>query len=184
MQSVTIQAQTQMFLLSCGFGFLLGILYDAFRIFRMAFFSNKYVIVVQDILYFGLAGYLTFSFLLVMNFGEIRGYVILGEVFGWIIYYGSIGKVVFDTFSRIIDTVKKIIEFIITALSAPFYLLFRVTAKLSRKIGEFCKKIYEKIIIKLRITLKHGKDLLYNHIMVRKKNKTNSEDDKNGAPQK
>lgn len=163
MQSVTITAQTQMFLLSCGFGFLLGLLYDGFRIFRMAFLKQKTVVFFQDILYFIVCGCLTFLFCLTMNYGEIRGYVLLGEVLGWIVYYFSLGAMIFRASSAIVKVLNKVVQFILLALSAPFRFVFHVFWKTAGFFVGLSKKIAEKFHINFRITLKPHGGLLYNH---------------------
>lgn len=163
MQSVTIAAQTQMFLLACGFGFLLGLLYDVFRIFRMAFFKQKAVVFAQDVLYFALCGCLTFLFCLTMNYGEIRGYVLLGEVLGWIVYYFSLGAMVFQASSAVVGVLNKAARFVLLALSAPFRFVFRAFRKITGFFAVLLKKTAEKFHINFRIALQPHGGLLYNH---------------------
>ena len=185
MQSVTITAQTQMFLLSCGFGFLLGLLYDVFRIFRMAFFKQKAVVFIQDVLYFAVCGCLTFLFCLTMNYGEIRGYVLLGEVLGWIVYYFSLGAMVFQASSAIVGVLHKVIQFILLALSAPFLFVFHVFRKTTGFFAGFLKKTAEKFHINFRINLKPPGNLLYNHNKPKIKPKAGyHKDDENESVQK
>ena len=85
-----LPAQTELFLLSLGFGFLLGILYDVFRTLRMMIGSSDKLIFAADLLYFLICGVLSFFFLLVTDEGRLRFYTVLGEALGWMIYYSSI----------------------------------------------------------------------------------------------
>lgn len=169
MQSVTLAAQTQMFLLACGFGFLLGILYDAFRLLRMAFFKQSVFVFFQDLFYFSVCGLLTFLFVLSMNYGEIRGYVLLGEGLGWIVYYYSLGSVVFSANAVIVKWMKKLLSFVLQSLCAPFWFIKRLVCGICKFFVRFAKKITEKFCGNLRINLKPHFDLLYNHSTARKK---------------
>ena len=140
MQNINVIAQTQMFLFSCGYGFLLGLLYEVFRILRMAFLKSSLMVFCQDVLYFLLCGILTFLFCLIMNYGEIRGYILIGEILGWIIYYFSIGKILFRANNKIINYLYKIIYFVFNALSVPFLYTFRLAYRFFIFLVKIIKK--------------------------------------------
>ena len=67
-----LSVQTEIFLLSLGFGFLLGILYDIFRTMRLIISKSVTFTVIMDILYFLLCSLLIFCFNLVADSGKIR----------------------------------------------------------------------------------------------------------------
>ena len=52
MYMLTIADQTRLFLLALGLGFLLGIVYDLFRVVRMAFTMRRVGVFIQDVLFF------------------------------------------------------------------------------------------------------------------------------------
>ena len=87
MYMLTIADQTRLFLLALGLGFLLGIVYDLFRVVRMAFTMRRAGVFIQDVLFFLTCAAVTFVFLLAVNQGEIRGFIIAGEGLGFLIYY-------------------------------------------------------------------------------------------------
>ena len=91
MYMLTIADQTRLFLLALGLGFLLGIVYDLFRVVRMAFTMRRAGVFIQDVLFFLTCAAVTFVFLLAVNQGEIRGFIIAGEGLGFLIYYFSFG---------------------------------------------------------------------------------------------
>ena len=76
----SLSAQTNMFLYSFGFGFLLGIFYDVVRTMRIIISRSKFFTVTVDLLYFIICGVLSFAFSLVLDSGEIRLYVAAGQV--------------------------------------------------------------------------------------------------------
>lgn len=169
-----------MFLLSCGFGFLLGVLYDVFRLVRMAWFSQKAVVFFQDVLYFTVCACLTFVFMLAMNYGEVRGYVILGEILGWIIYYYSAGAMVFRVSGKIVGACRKAAAFSFSAISAPFRFAFQIFRGIVKFVVKVSKKIFQKFHVNFRINLKNKDCLLYNHIVSKKySNAGNHKDDEN-----
>lgn len=83
--------QARLFFQSIGFGFLLGILYDTFRTLRIIISSKKAFVIFMDTAYFVLCGFLFFCFSLVLDNGEIRAYLLFGNLIGWMIYYFSLG---------------------------------------------------------------------------------------------
>ncbi len=86
-------SQTRLFLYSAGYGFLLGILYDLFRNIRLLISNRKSFVIFSDITYFVLCSFLVFCFALVMDSGQIRAFVFVGQALGWLIYYFSFGAV-------------------------------------------------------------------------------------------
>ena len=67
MYMLTIADQTRLFLLALGLGFLLGIVYDLFRVVRMAFTMRRVGVFIQDVLFFLTCAAATFLFLLAVN---------------------------------------------------------------------------------------------------------------------
>ncbi len=86
-------SQTRLFLYSAGYGFLLGILYDLFRNIRLIISNKKSFVIFSDVTYFVLCSFLVFCFALVMDSGQIRAFVFVGQAVGWLIYYFSFGAV-------------------------------------------------------------------------------------------
>lgn len=103
-----ISVQTEIFLYSIGFGFLLGVLYDIFRIIRKVISDSGAFVFLMDILYFAVCAFLIFCYNLVVDSGRIRIYIILGHVLGWLIYYFSLGSVAVRLSNAIIAFLRRI----------------------------------------------------------------------------
>ena len=101
---------------------------------------------------------MTFVFLLAVNQGEIRGFIIAGEGLGFLIYYFSFGLLAVRVSSFLVHAVHRLFYFI----SVPFRALFRLLKKLFGKIGISVEKTSKKIAKKSKFNLKHHKTLLYN----------------------
>lgn len=95
-------SQVSVFGYSCILGIGLGVLYDLFRIFRMMI-NHRYIgIFIQDVIYFIISGVVTFFFVLTMNNGEARFYILAGEGIGWIVYHLTIGEVIYKSSEKIV----------------------------------------------------------------------------------
>ena len=153
-----LSAQTEIFLLSLGFGFLLGILYDIFRTLRLIISSSAWFTVLADVIYFLLCAFLVFCFNLVVDNGKIRLYVLLGDLLGWLIYYFSLGEISLKISNRIIAFAKRCFR----AVLLPFR---RLKNRINRKFGKsasFSKKIIRKFNKKLKFDLQKYKGMVYN----------------------
>ena len=74
---VGMPRQTTNFLLSLGFGFCIGVLYDVVRTIRLIFGGGKRTVLIFDILYSAFAGLVTFIFSLVITNGMVFLYITL-----------------------------------------------------------------------------------------------------------
>lgn len=162
-----LAAQTRIFFYSVGFGFLLGILYDVFRTFRLVISKSKILAFVTDIVYFSLGSFLTFCFIMVVDSGKVRLYVFFGEILGWLIWYFSFGAVAL----RFTNAVTRLFRRLI---SEP---LKRILRKFSRKFGKFAsnsKKIIRKTDKKVKFSLQKHSGIVYNlySYILKKKEKT------------
>lgn len=160
MYMLTIADQTRLFLLALGLGFLLGVVYDLFRVLRMAFTMRRVGVFIQDVLFFLTCASVTFIFLLAVNQGEVRGFIIAGEGLGFLIYYFSFGLLAVKVSSFLVHAIQRLFYLI----SLPFRALFRLFRRLFGKIGISVKKTSKKIAKKSKFNLKHHKTLLYNLI--------------------
>ncbi len=158
MYSVLPALQTDIFLLSLGLGFILGVLYDFFRLLRLTLSKSKILTIVFDILYFALLGLSTFLFILALNKGEIRSYIIIGEILGFLFYYFSLGILAVKVTDILTAFFKKLFSLIFRILSAPFRLIFRAFYRFSAFLRDFFKKqekkslkIQKKVLPKLRL---------------------------------
>ena len=120
---LSLAQQTRGFLLSLGFGFIMGIFYDLFRIIRISISRGKVATIISDILYCIFLCFALFLFCLTINEGEIRLYLLLGAGAGFCVYYFSLGVIVFSLNEKIIGFIKKVFLRIFKILSFPFVFL-------------------------------------------------------------
>lgn len=173
--SLSLAQQTKGFLLALGMGFLLGILYDFIRIVRISISRGKIAVIICDILFCALACLCTFLFCLTVNEGEIRLYLVLGEVAGFFVYYFSLGAIIFSCSEKIINFIKRLMRSVFGVISFPFRWIFGKTRKVFNKLFKKSRKNSKKLKNKSNFLLKVNKLLLYN-LFVKKRNLVDGEE--------
>lgn len=158
MYTVDQSEQLLIFLASLGVGFLLGVLYDFLRAVRLSVTRGRAAVVVFDLLYFFLFGFLTYIFILAANKGEVRSYIIIGELLGGAFYYFSFGIAVMKLTDRFVALLKRFYAFLFKIISAPFRFVGKIISKVFRKISGFLKKsgknsekMRKKVLPKVRL---------------------------------
>lgn len=176
MYSVAHSQQLSIFIGALGLGFLLGILYDVLRAIRLTFTSSKVFNIFFDLLYFFIFGISTFMFILALNKGEVRLYIIAGEIIGAAFYYISFGIAAIKITNRFSKTVKRLFHFVIKIIFSPFRFIYRIFSRLSEKITKHLKKtkknsekISKKHLQKLRIYVYNLSGIILAHVKHSKK---------------
>ena len=173
--SLSLAEQSKGFLLSLGFGFLMGIFYDLFRIIRISISKSKKIVLVFDLLYCVFLGFCSYLFFLVVNEGDIRAFLLLGEGIGFAIYYFSLGVVVFTASEKIVNTTKKVLFKVFQVVLFPFRWIFKKLKSLLEKFSKKWRKKGKKIKNKSKFHLKLHKHLLYNQSVKMVKNVASQE---------
>ncbi|MCI8652336.1 MAG: hypothetical protein HFF11_01395 [Angelakisella sp.] len=152
--AIAITEQTSVFLYSLFLGVVLGVFYDVFRITRIAFLVPALLVLLEDLLFFLFSSIVLFGFMLERSYGQIRWFILLGVVLGWVLYYFTLGSLVMKGSARIIAVVGRLLAF-----------LWRPFAFLGRKLGETGKiveKSSQKALQRAKISLKSRAAMLYN----------------------
>ncbi|MBR5320257.1 MAG: spore cortex biosynthesis protein YabQ [Clostridia bacterium] len=159
---LSLATQTKNFLLSLGFGFIMGILYDLFRIVKISISKGKLATIISDILYCIFLCFALFLFCLTVNEGEIRLYLLLGSMAGFFVYYFSLGVIIFSFSEKIIAFIKAIIKSVFNIISYPFRFIFGKMRKIFNNLWAKSRKNTKNIKNKSKFLLKVNKRLLYN----------------------
>lgn len=101
---ISISKQLGLLIFSFISGILTGVLFDVYRVIRGSQNVNFIVKVIEDILFWCLAGILVFLFLLYNNYAFIGAYVYLWIAIGIYVYLIYISK-------HIINIIKNIIKY-------------------------------------------------------------------------
>lgn len=160
---IAVNTQTMVFLQSLLMGAVLGAIYDMFRIFRIAIPLPAGAIVVEDVLYFGFCGFLSFFFAMTVNYGQVRFFILLGEVLGFVLYYFTLGALIMKCAEKIIAFIRWVCRTVWKYLLRP---IVRLCCWIGKKIGKIFGKVGQtakKAAQKQRKHLKTGQVLLYNY---------------------
>lgn len=158
----TVALQTKLFLYAIVFGAALGILYDLFRILRMSFSSGKVMVFFQDVTYGAVSGFLMYLFCFIFNNGEVRAYLLIGSVLGFIIYYFSVGSIVMKVSRKTVKGARRVKRWIVRVVGRPFRWIFGKLSKHFSFLSKVSKKKRKKFTNKYDLGLKQTKVLLYN----------------------
>ena len=81
------------FLVSCGFGVIYCLLYDLLRAVRKVNEVSDATVFLQDIIYFFVISIATFMLLTALSNGEVRGYIIIGLLLGFLLCFCTFSKI-------------------------------------------------------------------------------------------
>lgn len=161
--------QALLFLMSVVMGVLFGLLYEVFRISRIAFRLSKVTIAIEDFIFFMLCAVGIFAFSLEYGNGMVRLFFVIGALLGAILYLLTIGRLIFAASRGIINAIKLFFSFIYRIFIHPIkrfiVFLYQKIRFLFSYIGRFSKKICKKS----KIDLKHHPKVLYNRYTYKKK---------------
>ena len=158
MYIVSQSEQAVIFLASLGIGFLLGVLYDFFRAIRLSITKGKVAVIVFDLLYFFMVAFFSYIFILAANKGEVRSYIIIGELLGAVFYYFSLGFALMKLTDKFVLLLNRLYSLIFKIISFPFRLIKSAFSKFFCKLKAFfeksekkSKKIQKKVLPKARV---------------------------------
>lgn len=126
-------------------GFLIGLLFDMFRISRRTFKTSDIVTSIEDILFWILSGLLIIFSLFKFNNGDIRVYIIIGLIAGISIYILVFSKLIINTLVKIITFIKEIISKITKVILIPIKLIKKIFKILTKPIKILQKNLLSKI---------------------------------------
>lgn len=139
-------------------GFLIGLLFDIFRILRKSFKTSDFITILQDILFWILTGVIILYSIFKFNNGELRGYIFIGILIGAIIYLLLFSKLFISVNVFIINILKKIVYYI---LILPIKTIFKFLRRIILRPISFIFINLQKTLSKIKIKPKK----------IRKKNK-------------
>ncbi|MCD8157363.1 MAG: spore cortex biosynthesis protein YabQ, partial [Clostridiales bacterium] len=116
---LSMKAQGLIFAFVCLLGFGFGFLYDFIRLFEGIFERLPLVRSAADFIYWVFASAAVFYFLLGINYGEVRLYMVLGFMGGMTCYYLTLSSSVMNVFAAVLKVVKKGLIRILK----PFYII-------------------------------------------------------------
>lgn len=160
-----IYTQLQLFFIFLINGFLIGFLFDFFRILRKAIKTADFITYIEDALFWILTGLIILYSIFTYNNGEIRLFMFLAIILGTLIYFISISRPILHISLSIINIIKKIFHILLNIIKIPFQFLFAWLKKLFFKPISFviinirnyftkCYKNFSNMLKRIKISNK------------------------------
>lgn len=125
----TVNTQLEVFLISCGIGVILGLIYDIFRIVRITIPHTDLLVAIEDILLFICYGIFLMCFAFSLMRGQIRFFFVIGNALGFLIWFFTVGNIVVKVAYRI----KRYILKFISIFTYPIKKIFKTLKKKVKK---------------------------------------------------
>lgn len=146
--------QLNILLYSVGFGFLSALFYDVFKTVQFCFFNSNKGLFFKDLLYVLSLSYSVFVFVLTVNNGKIRIYLIVGIILGFICWFMSLSSHFTEFIKTLIISFKSIFLFLSNAITFPLRMFYSITTeKILKKLVNsqiFFRKAKNKFKIHLK----------------------------------
>lgn len=145
MPGISIEGQTLTFLLSMVMGMVLCVIFDVFRIIRIMIKPTVLSALWQDVLFWLIAAVLTYCLLLVQCSGEIRGFVLFGELIGFVLCRMTVSALLIRVASAVIKAIKICLSAIRRAIVIPIIEKVKLFGQQLLKILKFFKKVSQNL---------------------------------------
>ena len=139
---IAISQQCRYFLYSIIFGIVLAVIYDIFRIIRIAFKHSAIVVFFEDILYCLIWTLSLIMLIFCANYGVIRWFSLFGSIAGFYIYYNTIGRIVISLANVIISFIKKVIMSIVRPIVRFTKFIYKISRRWLFEIKQKYKILY------------------------------------------
>ncbi len=141
MWEINNASQIITFFYSLVLGIFFSIFYDVLRAFRIIKQHSKLLVFIEDILYFSFNSIITFIFLIATTNGEVRAYVIIGLILGFILFFITLSKY----FLKIICWIFSIIKIFFMYINSKFYYFSESILNFFKNTLKCLKKVLKSI---------------------------------------
>lgn len=160
----SISQHTALFLLSVVLGAALGVVYDCFRVFRIVFppAAKNAAVAVEDIIFWLIYGFCVFCYSAVLARGQVRFFIVLGSLIGFVLYLVTIGNAVTGIIRRVVTAVYTVLRKVYSCTIEPFVKILRIICQKAAPVFVRSYKNTEKDERSFKKPLKKHLGLVYN----------------------
>lgn len=101
-------SQAILFLIYVMTGVIIGFIFDLFRSLRKSIKTSNIATYIEDILFWIIVGFIIINTILKFNYGELRLYIFIGLIFGAMIYFLTLSKIIVKFTAIVIEFIVKI----------------------------------------------------------------------------
>ena len=149
-------------MLALALGAALCLVYDLFRIWRLAFPAERLALFFQDVFYWLVCAFAVFCFFIVRCDGEVRYFVFIGAFAGWLTCRFTLSRLFLGLFRPVIGVGKAVFRWLGKRVLAPI-------RRQLRRFGRFLEQLFKKVALAaIKIVnsgkkhLKGRKEVVYN----------------------
>lgn len=128
-----LSQQLSIFLYAVVCGVIIGVINEPFRFMRYSGFNGNIDVFIQDIIFMSVSAVITFFFSLCYNRGEVRFFIIFGEIMGFLLFRYTIGLLT----GKLFWLINFILKFLITTIKKVCGKILTTLTKISK--GILCK---------------------------------------------
>ncbi len=158
---IDVSAQAMTFLMSVGVGAVFCLMYDFVRALHKLSINGFIEVLVCDLLFWGIAAFFTFCFLVIRCNGSVRGFVLVGELIGAVVTRFTLSRLFLPFLIKLFTVISKVFSFFGRGIG---------------KVFKTLEKIIKKLLLKAKKVLQHKAILLYNYKRNQSKEKMGSND--------
>lgn len=146
--------QLNIILYSVGCGAIIALLYDIYTAINKAIADPHNMLVLKDIIFCFLSAFICFIFLLVINKGRMRIYMLPSMIAGFCCWHFSFSAILIEFLHKIFTGLMKFFHLSAKILILPFKPIYYLFSFVGEKLYEYFKKYFIKLKNKLKIHLK------------------------------
>lgn len=146
----SVSQHTSLFLLSVVMGAALGVVYDCFRVVRILLppAAGSKSVAVSDIIFWLIYGFCIFCYAAAFGRGQVRFFIILGSLAGFVLYIFTVGNLITGVIRRIVTAFYRILHKVYSSTIEP---LVKSLKNICQKVLRIFVQIYKKITNKKEV---------------------------------
>ena len=149
MWEISNSTQLLGFAYSMGLGGLFCLAYDILRALRKTFLIGTLTVCLQDMVFSVISAFITFTFLLGVTDGEIRAFVIMGIIIGFLVIRSSISVFYLKLLRFVFSRFSKLYHLIFLNIYKGFDFLEQKALRICKKSGKNFKKLLKRVWVLL-----------------------------------
>lgn len=140
----TLFLELHIFLSTIYGGLIAGFIYDIYRTIRYFSKPRKFLTYLGDLLFWTLTASIFFIILIRNNWGEIRGYTLIGFFLGIFLYNKIFSRFIYPLCLKLGRVIKEFVKSVLSIVFYPFRIL-KKTSPLFKKFKRIPVEIYREI---------------------------------------
>ena len=126
-------------------GAALGVVYDCFRVFRILFppAARSKAVAAEDIIFWLIYGFCVFCYAAAFGRGQVRFFIVLGSLAGFVLYIVTVGNLITGIIRRIVTAFYGLLQRVYSNVIEP---IVKVLKNFCQKICQFFVQIHKNFV--------------------------------------